>query len=103
MVKSIFVGLTGLIFIYLFLLNSDTIHWPLLALMVTCFGIGYTNPTKGWIITIGLIIIVFIFGNTFESYSFVTANKIIVHFLCNIAFLPSLFGGFMGKYFSEIF
>lgn len=103
MIKSITLTLFGLILIYFALVKSENVHWPLLAIMLTAIGIGFLNPAKGWIIVIVLILILLVFGFVFESFSIETVNKKIVHFLCNIAFLPALFGGFMGRYFSKIF
>ena len=103
MIKSIILAFFGLGLIYLALINSENVHWPLLAIMLTTIGVGFVNPTKGWIVVIVLTLILMIFGFVFESFLIETVNKKIVHFLCNIAFLPALFGGFMGKYFSKIF
>ena len=103
MIKSIVLALFGLGLIYLALIKSENVHWPLLAIMLTAIGVGFVNPTKGWIVVIVLTLILIIFGFAFESFSIETVNNKIVRFLCYISFLPALFGGFMGKYFSKIF
>ncbi len=99
MIKSLTIALIGYFCIILAFKYSEVIHWPLLVIMVVAMGIGYINPTRGWIFAIALVISLLIFGFYFESIGIKTGNDKITQFMCYISFLPILFGGFMGKYF----
>ncbi|MES2795787.1 MAG: hypothetical protein V4683_07475, partial [Bacteroidota bacterium] len=67
MIKSIFLAILGLFLIILVLKIAIGIHWPLLAIMVVAFGVGFINPDKGWIVTIGLVVCIQLFGLGFEK------------------------------------
>jgi hypothetical protein len=101
MLKSILIAILGFFIITAILLNSDAVHLPLLAIMIIALGIGFSNPEKGWIIAISLISSLLAFGFYFEQLNLKPKDPKIISFICNISFLPILFGGFMGKYFKK--
>jgi hypothetical protein len=102
MLKSIIIAILGLFAIIGVLLNSDGMHWPLLVLMLVAFGVGFTNPDKGWTIAICLVFSLLAYGLYFEKLDLEPENPKMIHFFCNISVLPVLFGGFMGRYFKRI-
>jgi hypothetical protein len=101
MLKSLLIAIVGFFIITAVLLNSDAVHLPILSIMIIALGIGFTNPNKGWIIAIFLIICLLAFGYNFEKLYFIAKDPKIISFICNISFLPILFGGFMGRYFKK--
>jgi hypothetical protein len=101
MLKSIIIAFLGFFIIVALLLNSDAVHVPLLAIMIIALGIGFTNPDKGWIIGICLIFSLLFFGYNFKKFDFMAKDPKIISFICNISFLPILFGGYMGRYFKK--
>lgn len=101
MLKSIIIATLGFFIITAILLNVDAVHLPLLAIMIIALGIGFTNPDKGWIIAICLIISLFAFSYNFEKFNFEPKTPNLISFICNISILPILFGGFMGRYFKK--
>ncbi len=103
MVKSILIGFFGFFITIAFLLNAKGIHLPLLSIMVVAFGIGYSNPQKGWLIIIVLILCLLAFGFYFHQFNLMPKNPGLIQFICKLAAIPLLFGGYMGRYFSKIF
>lgn len=103
MLKSILIVIVGFFIIVGTLLNADSMHLPILVIMLVAFGVGFTNPQKGWLIVIILIISLLIYGYYFEGLDLEPQKANLIHFICNISFLPILFGGFMGRYFRQIY
>ena len=103
MLKSILIVIVGFFIIVGTLLNADSMHMPILVIMLVAFGVGFTNPQKGWLIVIILIISLLIYGYYFEGLDLEPQKSNLIHFICNISFLPILFGGFMGRYFRQIY
>ena len=103
MAKSVHTWLIGLFIIIAFLLIAKGIHLPLLSIMVVAFGIGYTNPQKGWLIIIALILCLLAYGFYFQMFNLKPENPSLIQFICKLAAIPLLFGGYMGRYFSKIF
>jgi hypothetical protein len=101
MLKSLLIAIVGFFIITEVLLNSDGVHLPILSIMIIALIIGFINPNKGWIIAICLIICLLIFGFYFEQLNLSPKDPKIISFICNISFLPILFGGFMGRYFKK--
>jgi hypothetical protein len=103
MLKSIAIAIIGFFIITSLALYSEGIHLPLLAVMLVAFGIGFTNPAKGWMVAIALSFCLLVYGNFFYKLKLEPANPEMLQFFCNMAAFPVLIGGFMGRYFSRIF
>jgi hypothetical protein len=101
MVKSFVFAIIGFFIIIGIMKVAIGIHWPLLAIMSVAFGIGFLNPEKGWQVAIFLSFCLLLFGLTFEKLNLKPDNNNLTHFICNIAILPILFGGYMGGYFKK--
>lgn len=103
MIKSILIGLIGLFITIAILHIAKGIHLPLLPIMIMAFAIGFTNPRKGWLIIIGLILALLAYGFYFQKFNLKPENPSLIQFICKLAAIPLLFGGYMGRYFSKIF
>jgi type II secretory pathway component PulF len=103
MIKAIIIAIVGFFIIIGSLLNASSIHLPTLTIMLVAFGVGFTEPKKGWLVVIFLAIGLFAYGLYFQKLDLEPQEPKLIQFICNIAALPLLFGGFMGRYFKRIF
>ena len=103
MIKALILTLAGLVLSLFLIVKAEAVHLPLLFMLVLAMAIGASYPSKGWIFILFIAIIIFIFGKLATTMIEQATKPSVNYFLCNIAALPLLFGGLMGKYFLNIF
>jgi hypothetical protein len=101
MIRNTFVVLIAVVIIIFVGLKSNTIHYPLLSTLLFAILLGYLQPKKGWINAIELIVGIFAGYFVCKLFNIQPVNITTFQFITFISPLPSLFGGFMGSYFSK--
>lgn len=103
MLKAIILSIIGLVVSLFLIVKAEAVHLPLLFMLILAIAIGVIYPENGWALVLILAIILFIFGKVAMTTISQSPKPSVSYFLCNIAALPLLFGGLMGKFFLNTF